>query len=42
MWHGRRQREDPDRDVDEEDPVPVDVLGEDPVEQRPDGERIRI
>jgi hypothetical protein len=31
--------EDPDRDVDVEDPVPGDVLGDDAAEQRPDRER---
>jgi hypothetical protein len=32
----RDDGEDPDRDVDVEDPVPGDVLGDDAAEQRPD------
>ncbi len=31
--------DDPERDVDEEDPVPVEVLGEQAADHRPDRER---
>ena len=33
---GDEDRGDPDRDVDEEDPLPAEALGEDAADQRPD------
>ena len=33
------QRDDPDRDVDVEDPVPADLLGQEPADERADDER---
>ena len=33
------QRDDPDRDVDVEDPVPADVLGQEAADERADDER---